>query len=100
MFLQEKEKEHEEKDRGCYMYFFEQNGRKWCVDATKPDKTLGRLINHSKKLANLRTKVIEHRKRPHLIFIASRDIVKGEELCYDYGERRKPIVDSLKWLNS
>ncbi|XP_074598125.1 N-lysine methyltransferase KMT5A-like isoform X2 [Brevipalpus obovatus] len=95
-----REKEHGKKDRGCYMYFFEYKGKKWCVDATEPDETLGRLINHSKKLANLKTKIVEHRGLPRLIFIATKDIKSGEELSYDYGDRRRSVVNSLNWLKS
>ena len=57
---------------GCYMYYF----------------------------SNLVTKVIEVDNRPYLCLLASRDVKVGEELLYDYGERRRGVVQSLPWLAS
>ncbi len=68
------------------------------VDATKESGRLGRLVNHSKTKSNVVTKVVEVGGTPHLCLMASRDIAVGEELQYDYGERKKEIVESLPWL--
>eukprot|EP00127_Corallochytrium_limacisporum_P002544 Clim_evm101s128 gene=Clim_evmTU101s128 len=82
---------------GCYMYYFSFNGKSWCVDATVEGR-IGRLINHSRTGANVRTSCVEHSGIPRLVFHAKRDIRRGEELLYDYGERRKDVLDSLTWL--
>jgi histone-lysine N-methyltransferase SETD8 len=68
--------------------------------AERPDYGIGRLISHSRKDPNLRTikLVIEH--IPHLAFIAKRDIEKGEELAYDYGDYDGEVTSELQWLNN
>ncbi|KAI2664106.1 N-lysine methyltransferase KMT5A-A [Labeo rohita] len=71
---------------GCYI-----------VDATKETNRLGRLINHSKN-GNLRTKLHEINGKPHLIFLASRDLKVDEELLYDYGDRSKEAIAAHPWL--
>ena len=68
------------------------------MDATKETGRLGRLVNHSKTKSNVVTKTVEVDGTPYLCLMASRDIAVGEELLYDYGERRKEVVDSLPWL--
>ena len=57
-------------------------------------------MNHSKKDSNVVTKVIEVDDTPYLCLMAGRDLKVGEELLYDYGERRGDIVESLPWLAS
>ncbi len=39
------------------------------------------------------------REQPRLVLVALRDIEIDEELFYDYGERRKDIVEAFPWLN-
>ena len=58
------------------------------------------MINHSKKSANALPKVFTVDGNPRLCLIAMRDIDVGEELLYDYGERRKDILDANPWLMS
>lgn len=85
---------------GCYMYYFNWNNKIWCVDATQPNGRFGRLINHSRKSPNCKTKLIESNGRPHLVFIALRDINKNEEIVYDYGETDKTALKEHPWLSS
>ena len=68
------------------------------VDATKEDDSLGRLINHSRTNANLKSQGIEVDDTPHLIFYAIRDIKHGEELAYDYGDRSAASLRIHPWL--
>lgn len=86
--------------KSCFAFFFKtMDGKSWCIDAADADGP-GRMINHSSKNFNLRPCVNESEKsHPRLFFKASRDIKSGEELCYDYGERDKSIVDDHPWLN-
>ena len=70
------------------------------IDATKDNGRLGRLVNHSKKSPNVVTKVLEVDGHPYLCLMAARDVEVGEELQYDYGERRNDIVKSFPWLAS
>ncbi|GCB78902.1 N-lysine methyltransferase KMT5A-A isoform X1 [Scyliorhinus torazame] len=82
---------------GCYMYYFQHLSKTYCVDATKETTRLGRLINHSKN-GNCQTKLHNVGGKPHLILVASRDIAKGEELLYDYGDRSKASIAAHPWL--
>jgi len=96
-----KERENEYKlnpSVGCYMYYFTFQNRKYCVDATSESGKLGRLINHSTKTPNLMTRLFPIGDRPHLIFVAARDIDAGEELMYDYGDRSKEAAEAHPWL--
>ncbi|XP_028273265.1 N-lysine methyltransferase KMT5A-A [Parambassis ranga] len=82
---------------GCYMYYFQYLCKTYCVDATKETGRMGRLINHSKN-GNCQTKLHDISGVPHLILVASRDIDKGEELLYDYGDRSKASIAAHPWL--
>ena len=84
---------------GCYMYYFKWGEKVFCVDATEETNRLGRLINHSRKNSNCQPKVFVIRDQPRLVLVALRDIDVGEELAYDYGERRKEILEAFPWLN-
>ncbi|XP_006820126.1 N-lysine methyltransferase KMT5A-like [Saccoglossus kowalevskii] len=85
---------------GCYMYYFRFNNKTYCVDATAESGYMGRLINHSKTLANLTTRQIAIDDKPYLIFVAKRNLKLGEELLYDYGDRSKTSLESHPWLSS
>ncbi|XP_038142917.1 N-lysine methyltransferase KMT5A-A [Cyprinodon tularosa] len=82
---------------GCYMYYFQYLCKTYCVDATKETGRMGRLINHSKN-GNCQTKLHDINGVPHLILVASRDIDKGEEFLYDYGDRSKASIAAHPWL--
>ena len=81
----------------AYMIIVVENILYYSIDATNNDGSKGRLINHCKK-GNLTPKVIVIDTIPHIIFIAKKDIRRDEELLYDYGERRKHILDAFPWL--
>jgi histone-lysine N-methyltransferase SETD8 len=68
------------------------------VDATEENGRLGRLINHSRARANLTTKTLTIDGIPRLVLFATRDVAKGEELLYDYGDRRKQSLAYHPWL--
>lgn len=83
---------------GSFMYFFEHKNKRWCVDATAETEFKGRLINHSYLKPNLKSKVIELPNSIHLCLFAKRDIQIGEELSYDYRDRRHLTVVYNPWL--
>ncbi|PIC31063.1 hypothetical protein B9Z55_022098 [Caenorhabditis nigoni] len=85
---------------GSYMFFFEFEGRKWCVDATAETKYKGRLVNHSFKHPNLKAKVIKINNTHYLILAAKHSIEIGEELLYDYGDRSSEVIANNPWLRS
>jgi histone-lysine N-methyltransferase SETD8 len=68
------------------------------VDATKESPYLGRLVNHSARKPNLKTKIVEIKSIPHLVLVAKRQIDVGEELCYDYGDRTREAIENNPWL--
>ena len=70
------------------------------IDATEDDGSLGRLINHSRQSPNvvMKTHVVEG--KPRVVFVACKEIEIGEEITYDYGEKRKAFLDRNPWLRS
>lgn len=88
------------------MKYFEYNilfilcsDKSWCVDATEESGKLGRLINHSRKSANLLTKIIvDEEKKLRLCLVTSRDIAAGEELLFNYGDRSPLSIAGNPWL--
>ena len=67
------------------------------VDGTAEDGSLGRLLNHSVN-GNVESKLVNISNRPVLVLVAKTDIPSDSELCYDYGERSKDIIESHPWL--
>ncbi|XP_036430967.1 histone-lysine N-methyltransferase set-1-like isoform X1 [Colossoma macropomum] len=68
-----------------FMFDFFWQNKQWCVDATREDDTLGRLVNDEHKDPNCKMKKIIVQGKPHLCLFAIRDIMPGEEITYDYG---------------
>lgn len=83
---------------GSYMYWFNHKGIKWCIDATSESGKYGRLLNHSCKIPNCATKVIDVNGLPRLVIYAKEDIPTGTELLYDYGDRGKLSLELHPWL--
>ncbi|XP_059054253.1 histone-lysine N-methyltransferase PR-Set7 [Achroia grisella] len=81
---------------GCYMYYFRHGDQQYCIDATAETGRLGRLVNHSRN-GNLLTKAVWV-DGPRLVLLAAHDIVPGEELTYDYGDRSKESLQHHPWL--
>jgi len=85
-------------DMVSYLYFFKAQGKYWCLDATEETDRKARLINHSKLHPNVKPKVVIHNGSPRIVFIATCDINRGNELLFDYGERRKEVIERNPWL--
>jgi len=83
---------------GSYMYYFIHKGTKWCIDATIESGKLGRLLNHSCKVPNCATKIIEVNDLPRLVIYAKQEIAPDNELLYDYGDRGKVSLEAHPWL--
>ena len=67
------------------------------VDAAKETSHVGRLVNHSKHDANTVPKVYEVNNKPDIWLVASKDIMPGEEILFNY-ENRKAMLKSNPWL--
>ena len=74
------------KKYGSYVMEFRSGDKSICIDATKKSKKLGRLMNHNRK-GNLSYKFIKLDDECHVYFVASRDIEKGEEFLWNYGDK-------------
>lgn len=87
--------------KGCYMFFFTDREKRYCVDATEESGRYGRLVNHSFKTPNCVAKVVliggEH-DRPRLVLFAREDIAAGTELLLDYGDRSRESRLAHPWL--
>lgn len=82
---------------GSLFFFEDQSGSEKCIDARQErcdchsaKDTLGRLIRHSSKNSNVRPRLYSQTDGHEVIlFLATRDIAKGEEVKYDHGSKRK-----------
>ena len=86
--------------KGNYMYFFQHNNVSFCIDATEESGRLGRLINHSKKDANLETVALTFKGRATLVFLAAQNISAGAELLYNYGETDPSVLSEFPFLKN
>jgi hypothetical protein len=69
------------------------------IDATDEDGTFGRMINHGKTSANLKSvKDVDTHGNRIILFKATRDIGIGEELLYDYNDTSPRAVSAFPWL--
>ena len=84
--------------KGCYMYYFKNNRKHYCIDATVETGRYGRLVNHSRQTPNLMPEVFMNGKSLHLILVAKHDIEPGTELLYDYGDRSEESLAAHPWL--
>ncbi|GAA6095052.1 uncharacterized protein LOC106936497 [Tachysurus ichikawai] len=76
--------------RSTFLYEFEWKKQKWCIDASKEDGSLGRLVNDNHKFPNCVMKKVIVNDRPHLCLFAVRHIEAGTELDYNYGDSKWP----------
>lgn len=94
-----KEKKLELKNSGAsFLYFFPCDSNRLCLDATPEDGTYGRLVNHSRLRPNCRARTLKLNGKPVIAIFAIRDIVPGEEVLYDYGEKRKEKIEEQPWI--
>ena len=58
------------------------------------------MINHSRKNPNCLPFVIEFQENPKVMFKAKKDIHPGDEVTYDYGDRRQQSIIDYPWLKN
>ena len=68
------------------------------IDPTVNDGNVGRMVNNSRNAVNAQPKIINEQGFPHLAIFADRKIFAGEQILYDYGERRRNAVADKPWL--
>ncbi|XP_067312125.1 uncharacterized protein [Pseudorasbora parva] len=88
--LIEAEQRREANHETFFMFDFIWQNKKWSIDATHEDGSLGRLINDDHINPNCTMKRIIVEGKPCLCLFAARDIIPGEELAYDYGGSHWP----------
>lgn len=87
-------------DVGCFMLFFKFKEKKYCIDATVENCSVGRLINHSKKKTkeNIKPRIQMYDDLPRIVFFSTKKILENEELFYDYGDRSQASIALNNWL--
>ncbi|KAG1934664.1 N-lysine methyltransferase KMT5A-A-like isoform X2 [Pimephales promelas] len=80
---------HVKDAQGNYLFDFTWNGTRYCIDATKEDGSLGRLVNGHRN-SNCKVETIIVDGRPHLCLFSIRDIFPDEEVTYNYGDSSCP----------
>ncbi|XP_034456692.1 uncharacterized protein LOC117770910 isoform X12 [Hippoglossus hippoglossus] len=73
-----------------YLFDFSWNGTNWRVDASKSHGGFGRLVNDDHVSPNCEMKKIVFEEKPHLCLFAVKEIHRGEEITYDYGDSSYP----------
>ena len=68
------------------------------IDATQDNGRIGRLINHSRDSANSVVRSVKIGEIARLCLFANQDISAGEEITYDYNDRRQDVLKSFPWL--
>jgi [histone H4]-lysine20 N-methyltransferase SETD8 len=103
---EEREARYEErKDSMCYTFWFRvKSGKMMCLDATEGSH-ISRFVNHSCKRDNLVPELhysidSNGQEVPQILFRTKRTIQAGEELLFDYGDRRKSVIEKNQWLKS
>ncbi|XP_014873036.1 uncharacterized protein LOC106936497 [Poecilia latipinna] len=73
-----------------FLFEFEWQNRHWCIDASKEDGSLGRLVNDNHKSPNCTMEKIIVNNKPHLCLFAIKKIEIGTEIDYNYGDSKWP----------
>ena len=78
-------------DEGKILIFFS-------IDASENTGRFGRLVNHAICGANTEVKVVNVNNVPRLVLFARQDILSGDEILYDYGDRDPETRAENQWL--
>ena len=95
-----REERYDEVGAGSYMFFFVLGRKRYCVDATCEDGSLGRLVNHSRMSPNAKMTAVTIDGVPALGLRASKLIRPDDHIFYDYGEARRDILAVHPWLTT
>ena len=95
----EREEEYDMEEAGNFLMFFKHNDAHLAVDATMSNR-MGKFVNHSRKHPNLAVKVKIWKGLPRVVLISNKDIKPGEELVFDYGEKRAEKLKKLPWIKN
>lgn len=95
--IDKREQQYENNNQGCFILEITLNGKKAYIDATDETEFKARLMSHSDK-PNLQPlkQIIDG--VPHVFFKAKCDIEPNTELVWNYGERRRAVLEYNPWL--
>ncbi len=97
--LAERHEKYNLSGEGSYILEFKFCEKRWAIDATKDDNTFGRLINHAKRFKNVKPVVGKLREgTPFVYFVAIKNILKDEEILYDYCDNSTMAKNNFPWL--
>ncbi|XP_043469660.1 uncharacterized protein LOC122503251 [Leptopilina heterotoma] len=95
--IEKRETKYTKNKKGCFILEITLNGKKAFIDATRETKFKARLMSHSDNPNLIPFKTLVDGV-PRVFFKAKFDIKPNSELVWDYGERRKAILESNPWL--
>ncbi|XP_039453940.1 uncharacterized protein LOC120432800 [Oreochromis aureus] len=84
-----RQKKYTEKQT-AFLFDFKWKNNTWCIDASREDDSLGRLVNDDHKYPNCKMKQLAVQDKPHLCLFAIDNIQAESEITYDYGESMWP----------
>ncbi|XP_042610370.1 uncharacterized protein LOC109051994 isoform X3 [Cyprinus carpio] len=87
--LDKRQKKYTEK-QNAFLFDFEWNNSAWCIDASREDGSLGRLVNDCHKSPNCKMRRLTVQGKPHLCLFAIENIEAETEITYDYGDSQWP----------
>ncbi|CAM4615510.1 unnamed protein product [Leuciscus chuanchicus] len=76
--------------QNAFLFDFEWNNGTWCIDASREDGSLGRLVNDCHKSPNCKMRRLTVQGTPHLCLFAIENIQAETEITYDYGDSQWP----------
>ncbi len=79
------------------VFLFKLKGSRYAIDATRSTHA-SRFINHSRRKQNIKPRAELRGVTPAIHFYASKHIAPGEEILFDYGDRRKKVLEAFPWL--
>ncbi|XP_062418690.1 uncharacterized protein LOC134129750 [Pungitius pungitius] len=82
--------------QSTFLFEFEWQKCNWCIDASREDGSLGRLVNDNHKSPNCIMKKIIVNNKPHLCIFAVKNIEAGSEIDYNYGDSKWPWRQKVK----
>nr|XP_043879455.1 uncharacterized protein LOC122767933 isoform X2 [Solea senegalensis] len=84
-----RQKKYTEK-QNAFLFDVDWNSDIWCIDASREDGSLGRLVNDDHKSPNCKIKKMTVQGKPHLCLFAIQNIQAETEITYDYGKSQWP----------
>ncbi|KAL7394755.1 hypothetical protein ABVT39_003470 [Epinephelus coioides] len=79
-----------------FLFDFEWQNHRLCLDASEEDGSLGRLVNDNHKNPNCIMKKIIVNNKPHLCLFSLKKIEIGDEIDYSYSDAKWPWHSKVK----